>query len=130
MGSKIGTPIRYREDVGWEYRCESCALNGKASFWPLTSEFWDPRQGMLRCRSCIAAYNQDRRRAVEAAKSPEEKASYLAAKRIEYQRHRAAALILQREQYRQAMADPVRRERMRTLGRERNRRYRAQRKVA
>lgn len=47
------TGIRYRPE-GWEFRCGSCARQGKQSYWPLTPEFWSPRLGMARCRACLA----------------------------------------------------------------------------
>lgn len=46
------TPIRWREDTGWEARCGECADRTVAAFWPLTDEFWDKRKTMRRCRSC------------------------------------------------------------------------------
>jgi hypothetical protein len=39
---------RYRPDTGYEGKCNSCV-----DWWPLTDEFWYPRQGMARCRACI-----------------------------------------------------------------------------
>jgi hypothetical protein len=42
------TGCRFRGDVGYEGRCNACA-----EWWPLTDEFWYPRQGMARCRACI-----------------------------------------------------------------------------
>jgi hypothetical protein len=50
------TGVRYRQDVGWELRCESCAVLHGERYWPLTLEFWDPRHGMSRCRACWVAY--------------------------------------------------------------------------
>ena len=45
--------VRFREDVGWELRCEGCAYRrNQVSYWPLTHEFWDPDRGMGRCRAC------------------------------------------------------------------------------
>lgn len=49
------TPIRWREDTGWEARCGECADRTVAAFWPLTDEFWDKRKTMRRCRSCQKA---------------------------------------------------------------------------
>ena len=40
------TGVRFREE--WEGKCDSCA-----TYWPLTDEFWYPRQGCRRCRACI-----------------------------------------------------------------------------
>lgn len=51
LGS-LSVPIRWREDTGWELRCETCAIAGRAErYWPLTEEFWDKRR-MARCRAC------------------------------------------------------------------------------
>lgn len=45
--------VRFREDVGWELRCEGCAYRrNQVCYWPLTHEFWDPERGMGRCRAC------------------------------------------------------------------------------
>ena len=42
------TGVRFRADTGWEGKCDACA-----TYWPLTDEFWYPRQGCRRCRACI-----------------------------------------------------------------------------
>ena len=34
-------------------RCDSCAAKGGlTSYWPLTEEFWNKKNGMRRCRAC------------------------------------------------------------------------------
>lgn len=54
--------VRYREDMGFELRCEDCAYRRQfASFWPLTLEYWAPERGMSRCRACWADRLQGRR---------------------------------------------------------------------
>ncbi len=50
--------VRFREDVGWEMRCESCSGHKVARYWPLTHEFWDPNKGLTRCRACWNAYQR------------------------------------------------------------------------
>lgn len=45
------TAVRWREDVGWEARCERCVVKKVACYWPLTDEFWDKAR-MNRCRAC------------------------------------------------------------------------------
>ncbi len=55
------TGVRFREDVGWEMRCEACAVGHLARYWPLDSEFWNPGKGLSRCRSCWNAYERGRR---------------------------------------------------------------------
>lgn len=44
--------VRYREDTGWEMRCDDCKASGRTSYyWPLLpyGEFWG------KCRSrCVA----------------------------------------------------------------------------
>jgi hypothetical protein len=43
---------RYRED-GWELRCRTCG-----DWWPLTTEFYDPKHGTVRCRACWREYQR------------------------------------------------------------------------
>jgi len=47
--------VRYRKDVGFEMRCESCARNHRnyVIYWPLTLEYWVPRR-LRSCRTCLA----------------------------------------------------------------------------
>src|SRR3990167_11301192 len=72
------SPIRYRED-GWEYRCETCR-----DWWPLSLEFWRPRNGMVRCRTCWTLYKRLRAReytadvAVRAVRNEANRARYRA----------------------------------------------------
>lgn len=40
------TGVRFTEE--WEGKCDACA-----QWWPLSDEFWYPRQGVRRCRACI-----------------------------------------------------------------------------
>jgi hypothetical protein len=54
--------IRYRADIGWELRCESCSHDREQSYWPLTLEFWNPNAGMTRCRACWTEAARERRR--------------------------------------------------------------------
>lgn len=55
--------VRWREDVGWELRCEGCFLKGQGTtYWPLTFEFWEPRN-MKRCRACHKDYQAARKKA-------------------------------------------------------------------
>jgi hypothetical protein len=50
MKAYTDSPVRFREDVGFEFRCPTCR-----TFWPLSREFWYPRRGMRRCLACIRA---------------------------------------------------------------------------
>lgn len=44
--------VRWRDDVGWEVRCDSCRKRGRTNhYWPLTDEFWN-KKWMTRCRAC------------------------------------------------------------------------------
>lgn len=63
MGGKR-SGIRWREDVGWEVRCDWCAnhTGRTATYWPLTDEFWD-RKSMARCRACLRIQKNRRDRA-------------------------------------------------------------------
>lgn len=58
--------VRWRADVGWEMRCDSCAISKGARYWPITREFWDTNRGLSRCRACWSAYERNRRRTVAA----------------------------------------------------------------
>lgn len=56
--------VRFREDVGWEMRCDDCKLRGRSAFyWPLlpVGEFWSART-QIRCQACererIARYRR------------------------------------------------------------------------
>ena len=53
--------IHYNPETGWELRCEVCSHDRQQSYWPLTLEFWNPKQGMSRCRACWVTTNRERR---------------------------------------------------------------------
>ncbi len=53
--------VHWREDTGWEGKCNDCA-----TYWPLTHEFWYPRQGTARCRACV---NERQRRGARRARA-------------------------------------------------------------
>jgi len=57
------TGVRFRDDVGWEGRCNECC-----EWWPLDQEFWYPRQGVARCRGCL---NLSQRRSERRARASE-----------------------------------------------------------
>jgi hypothetical protein len=63
VGVTARAGIRFFPDTGWELRCETCSHDREQSYWPLTLEFWNPKQGMTRCRACWTALARDRRRA-------------------------------------------------------------------
>jgi hypothetical protein len=54
--------LRWRDDTGWELRCDQCADRRTQSFWPLTPEFWSPERGMGRCKACWNERSRLRRR--------------------------------------------------------------------
>jgi hypothetical protein len=57
-------PLRWRPDTGFEYRCEDCAqANDRIRFWPLDTEFWNPKRGFRRCRACWEAKDRAAARA-------------------------------------------------------------------
>lgn len=60
------TGVRWREDTGWEGRCNECC-----DWWPMDMEFWYPRQGVARCRACI---NLFQRRAARQTRATEHSA--------------------------------------------------------
>ena len=48
---KLAHGVRWREDTGFELRCEDCATRKRQCFWPLAEEFWNLRS-LIRCKSC------------------------------------------------------------------------------
>ena len=129
MGSHIATPIRWREDTGWEYRCGSCVALDEASFWPLTDEFWDKKRGMLRCRACWRAL--DRQASRQRHASSEEIRAH---KRAYSRRYRAQNKRVQHlkdaDRWERIKADPVQLEAARAKGRESMRRWRERKREA
>ena len=129
MGSHDATPIRWREDTGWEYRCDGCASRGMARFWPLDDdEAWDKKRGMKRCRACWRAL--DRRTSRERHASSEEvrrrKAAYSRRYRADNKR---VQHLKDADRWAATKADPVRLEAAREKGRESMRRYRERRRA-
>ena len=49
------TGVRWREDTGYEGRCDDCK-----EYWPLDDEFWSPKHGLARCRGCYLARRAQR----------------------------------------------------------------------
>lgn len=103
--------VRWREDTGWEFRCEDCSARARAgSFWPLDFDFWDPRAGMQRCRACWAAHVRRRRLERDLAQPGysqrwqrryyrENRAQILRTKRAYYYAHRDAINAKRRARY-------------------------------
>lgn len=87
--------IRWREDVGWEARCDDCARRGNTTcYWPLTEEFWD-RKVMTRCRACHLAKRRIRDHATYWSK-PEVRAKKLAESQA-YRREAAHSIQIKRK---------------------------------
>lgn len=88
--------VRYREDVGFEMRCEGCAeRNSGPAYWPMTLEYWHPRHGFKFCRACLAARDRAKARAtrardLDAARERDRK---------RYQRDRRVILLKRRAYY-------------------------------
>lgn len=54
--------VRYNAALGeFELQCPDCRDNSKASYWPITIEFWLPRS-LIRCRACWRELDALRRR--------------------------------------------------------------------
>jgi hypothetical protein len=51
-------PVRWREDVGFELRCDYCSYSKLDRYWPLSIEFWSPNRGFSRCKSCWTEYER------------------------------------------------------------------------
>ncbi len=89
-------PVRWREDVGWEYRCDACTERGEGMrFWPLTEEYWNHRRGMARCRACWLAFDRQKAREYRAT----HREARLAYERERYRANRRVYLIKRREYY-------------------------------
>jgi hypothetical protein len=121
--------VRWREDTGWEFRCEVCTKRGNARFWPLTDEFWDKARGMGRCRSCHRSHDKARakRLYIESTTFRERKREYV-------RRYRAAnpeaQRLIEKARWERIKADPERFAKYSERARERQRRYRERQKEA
>lgn len=82
--------VRWREETGFEMRCFECPSGTR--YWPLTTEFWDVRAGMSRCRACWLVYW---RRKVAAARRADPELAR-ARGRAKYRRNRRVILIKRR----------------------------------
>ena len=87
-------------------RCSECAAKGRNAYWPLTLEFWNPKDGLQRCRAC----SRERRRLQHAATVEDKrrkqrdyyartKADRLAARKRRYQRDNEEINRKRREKY-------------------------------
>lgn len=68
--------VRYRDDTGFEMKCVVCL-----GWWPTTLEYWNPKAGLVRCRSCWRAYFRAKERgyrSVEAVAEAKREANRLA----------------------------------------------------
>lgn len=127
--SSYETPIRWRDDTGWEARCGDCAARNEARFWPLTDEFWDKRKSMRRCRSCQKSLEAKR-----ARESYQSDTAVRERRRLAARRYRAQTLASQRikakTKWEAIKADPERYEANKARARESQRRWRERRRAA
>lgn len=130
MGSRVVTPVRWREDTGWEFRCGDCAKAQDACFWPLADEFWDKARGMVRCRACWRALDRRASRESYARLSPEAKAEKVAARRRYRSANRKVQHLKDAAKWQRIKADPILLERARQKSRESTARYRARQREA
>lgn len=100
------TNVRYREDVGWEMRCEDCKTkDGTGGFyWPLLpyGEFWG--KCLSRCVACERArIRRHRRRTKGRSPDPvsaaDSRRNAAAKARIRYYRNREVILARHRAKY-------------------------------
>ena len=89
------SPVRWRDDVGWEYQCPDCR-----SFWPLDPEFW-PQRRMTRCRACANAKDRgyESKRAYSRSYYRANRTRILERQRDYGQAHRDAVLANKRAYY-------------------------------
>lgn len=123
------SPIRWRADVGWEYRCEDCVRRARACFWPLADEFWDYRRGMRRCRACYRAHDAARARARYRGDTTFRERRRSASRRY-HAATRAAQRIRSQERWLETLADPTLHAAAQARSRETSRRYRERRRAA
>lgn len=121
--SSYETPVRWRDDVGWEKRCDDCAARNVARFWPLTDEFWDKRKTMRRCRSCQRSFDAKRARALYLS-STTYRERRRAASRKYHRETRAAQYLRSKTRWAQIVADPLLHEQQREKARAAQARYR------
>jgi hypothetical protein len=92
--------VRYREDVGWEMRCDDCQRTGRGCiYWPLLpiGEFWSART-QVRCQSCERErLRRYRRRHQEF--HPRDHRTAAEKARIRYYLNRATILAQHRARY-------------------------------
>jgi len=116
--------VRLRDGV-WEYRCRDCSKKGGVIWWPLTDEFWNPRN-LTRCRACHKElrdkYNRARPSDPEYMRRYREETKEARAikQAMYYQAHRQESLEYHRA-YRR-----VKKDRLNQLARERHARRREQ----
>lgn len=82
------SPVRWRDDE-FEYRCPMCD-----GWWPLTTEFWKPRNGMQRCKACWREYYRIHERARTADEAVRLVKNYK--DRLRYAENREARLAANR----------------------------------
>ena len=100
MGLRVGirrVDIRYDRDSDlWLLRCESCSTSGAGTcWWPLSEEFWNPNQGMQRCRACHRA----ERRRLDHARNLANPEFMRARRRRYYHNSRERILAARRRRY-------------------------------
>ena len=126
----VNSGFRYDEEMGeFQKRCASCADMGRAAFWPLTTEFWNHKWGLVRCRTCVLEAKAKRNRERWAA-DPAWRQAKLDANR---EQRLASRRFAYAERWAKLRADPVKYgeyiEKRRAQQREASRRHR-ERKAA
>lgn len=112
------TDLRFRADTGFEAKCLLCL-----SWWPMTLEYWSPKNGLYRCLSCWRSYKRAYERgrrgddAVAEAKRESNRLAYwenrprnLAAQRVWRARNRER-IAAYNKAYRAEHADELREKR-------------------
>ena len=92
--------VRYREDVGWEMRCDDCKAAGHSGiYWPLlpVGEFWSERC-QVRCQGCERERLARYRRRHQIFK-PRDKRTAAEKARAHYYANRDAILAQHRARY-------------------------------
>lgn len=91
------TGVRFRTASGFEGRCDMCR-----EWWPIDTEFWDPKHGLSRCRACLRAFKNETARRKYASD-----AQWAERKRLEARAQRLAkGRGYGHERWRRIAADP------------------------
>ena len=127
-GSRLPRGVRFREDVGFEMRCDSCATSGGTRYWPMTTEFWWPTHGLSKCRACHQ-HDEARKLREKRVADPAFQARIYARNAKYRAEARAAQRVKDQQKWQRIQSDPILLARARERSRESSRRYKAKQRA-